>query len=86
MTEIINTPADIFARLQLAKEFNINKICLKAFAGGVLEWGFGPTCRSVVENEGAAYALLWSVKGNKITHGALRDSSTRSVLEDPVWR
>ena len=30
-------------------DFNITKICLKALAGGVLEWGFGATCRSVVE-------------------------------------
>ena len=56
-----------FARQQLAKDFNITKICLKAFAGGVLEWGFGATCRTTVEDEGAAYALLWSVKGDKIT-------------------
>jgi len=58
--EIINQ----FTRQQLAKDFNITKICLKAFAGGVLEW---PTCKSVVEDAGAAYALLWSVKGDKIT-------------------
>ncbi len=30
-------------------DFNITKIGLKALAGGVLEWGFGATCRSVVE-------------------------------------
>ena len=30
---------------------------------GILE----ATCRAVVEDEGAAYALLWSVKGDKIT-------------------
>jgi len=67
--ETVDQPGDDkqFARQQLAKNFNITKICLKAFAGGVLEWGFGATCRSVVEDEGAAYALLWSVKGDKIT-------------------
>ncbi len=67
--ETIDKPGDDdqFARQQLAKDFNITKICLKAFAGGVLEWGFGPICKSVVEDTGAAYALLWSVKGNKIT-------------------
>ena len=32
-----------------------------------MEWGFGPICQSVVEDEGASYALLWSVKGDKIT-------------------
>ncbi len=56
-----------FARQQFAKDFSITKICLKAFTGGILEIGFGPTCKTVVENKGAAYALLWSVKGDKIT-------------------
>ena len=67
--ETVDKPGDDnqFARQQLAKDFNITKIYLKAFAGGVLEWGFGPTCRTTVEDMGAAYALLWSVKGNKIT-------------------
>ena len=67
--ETIDRPADDkqFARQRLAKNFNITKICLKAFAGGVLELGFGATCRTTVEDEGAAYALLWSVKGDKIT-------------------
>ena len=67
--ETVDQPGDDkqFARQQLAKNFNITKICLKAFAGGVLEWGFGATCRTTVEDEGAAYALLWSVKGDKIT-------------------
>ena len=47
-TETIDKPADDkqFARQQLAKDFNITKICLKFFAGGVLEWGMGPTCES----------------------------------------
>ncbi len=52
-------------RQQLAKDFNITKICMRTFAGGVLEWGYGPTCEGVVEDEGAAYASLWSVKGDK---------------------
>ena len=54
--ETVDKPADDwqFAHQQLAKDFNITKIYLKAFAGGVLEWGFGATCRSVVEDEGAA--------------------------------
>ncbi len=30
-----------------------------------MEWGYGPTCEGVVEDEGAAYASLWSVKGDK---------------------
>ena len=49
----IDKPSDgnQFARQQLAKDFNIAKTCLKAFAGGVLQWGFGPASRSVVENE-----------------------------------
>ncbi len=68
-TETIDKSADDeeFARQQLAKDFNITEICLRAFGGGVLEWGFGPTSRSVVEDAGAAYALVWSVKGDKIT-------------------
>ncbi len=88
--EIIDKPAydKQFARQQLAKDFNITKICLKAFAGGVLEFGFGATCKSVVEDDLAAYALVWSVKGDKITdhtREALCDSRTHSVLEDPAW-
>ena len=53
---VMDRPADDrqFAHQQLAKDFNITKIYLKAFAGGVLEWGFGATCRSIVEDEGAA--------------------------------
>ncbi len=49
--ETIDRPADDeqFAHQQLAKDFNITKICFRAFAGDVLEWGFGPTCKAVVE-------------------------------------
>ena len=47
-----------FARQQHAKDFDITKIHLEARQGGVLEWGFGPACRTAVENTGASYALL----------------------------
>ena len=58
--DILDKPADDnpFAHQQLAKDFNITKICLEAQPGGVLEWGYGPAGTTVVENTGAAHALL----------------------------
>ncbi len=47
--ETVDKPANDkqFARQQLAEDFNITKICLEHFAGGVLEFGFAATGRSV---------------------------------------
>ena len=58
--DILDKPADDnpFAHQQLAKDFNITKICLEAQPGGVLEWGYGPAGTTVVENTRAAHALL----------------------------
>ena len=79
--ETVDRPGDDknFARQKLAKGFNITEPGLKAVASGVLEVGFGPTCKSVVEDEGAAYALLWRVKGNRVTpveHYAIPERTT----------
>ncbi len=51
------------------------QICLKPFAGGVLEWDFGPSCRTVVEDEGAAYA-----QGDTITPSSSCVISERAAL------
>jgi hypothetical protein len=83
--EIVSKPAydTGFARQALALEFGINKITTEASEGGVLEVGFGPIAdanlQGVVDAEGCAYAIFWSVKSGKITPSAHYISPARAA-------
>jgi len=67
--ESINQPADDkqFVHQQLAEDFNITKIHLKAFTEGVLEWGFPLAARPSIVNPEVKMSSLIPASSAKAT-------------------